>query len=220
MGFLKFLKRSKEERLEAPIEDLDVPPMPPTGLKDEFPPMPKLELIREESEEVPAESEPYYEPEENAPSFGTKLKGQEMEEQIEEPIPFGEIPKPPEMPSFEKKTKLQTPAFKKPAAPEISKKPKIFPADRLERAAVKEERKILRHETAPSRTIFVEVEKFREIRGHIRIIKEDLRNSDEALLRLQDMKEIKDKEFDKWQKAVEDLQKKMIFMDKTLFKGD
>ena len=189
MGFLKFLKKSKEDKLKMPFEeDLDIPPPPPISVK-EFPPMPK--------------------PEEKIPSFPDLG-------QIEEPMLPDEIEEPPKIPKFEE---ISRPVLKPilPPMPEIKLTP---PQERMERMAVREGRKVLRHEAAPLKPIFVRVDRFKEIRRDINIIKNDLKNSDEALIKLQDMRVGEDKEFDKWRKSMEDIQKKLIFVDQTLFKGD
>ena len=47
----------------------------------------------------------------------------------------------------------------------------------------------------------------------------DLRKSEEALMKFENIKNAKDKSFDKVKSSLEDLQKKLIFIDKTLFKG-
>ena len=52
------------------------------------------------------------------------------------------------------------------------------------------------------------------------MIKGDLKKSDEMLLNLIKSREGKDKEFEKWHAVMEDIQKKLIFIEKTLFKGD
>ena len=202
MGFLKFLKKSKEDKLEMPFEeDLDMPPSPPVlSSKERLPPMPDLEM------------KPFSMPEEETPS---SIDLEPMETEIPE-----EIPKPPEprLPRFEEKVKpAHLPRHNQPP---IHKERHISPLERMERYAVREERKILRHEAAPLKPIFVRIEKFKEIKRSSGIIRNDLRNADEVLAKLQAMKGDKDKEFSKWQKTIEDIQKKMIFIDKTLFKGD
>ena len=52
------------------------------------------------------------------------------------------------------------------------------------------------------------------------MIRSDLRKSEEALLKLEQMKGAKDRSYDKFKASLDDLQKKLIFIDKTLFKGD
>ena len=63
-------------------------------------------------------------------------------------------------------------------------------------------------------------EKFKEIRRGINVARNDLKKAGEVLMKLMDMKDVKDKEFNKWKGTMEDIQKKMVFIDKNLFKGD
>jgi len=199
VGFLKFLKKSKQDKLEMPMdEDLDMPPPPPIGMKENLPPMPKFD------------EKPFSIPEEKITTLPDL-------EPIEPEISDEELPKPPEMPRFEKKSELVTPPKIIPPMPKI--KP-ISPIEKMERVAMREGRGVLRHEEVPSKPIFLGVEKFKEIRRGINVARNDLKNAGEVLMKLMDMKDVKDKEFNKWKGTMEDIQKKMVFVDKNLFKGD
>ena len=200
MGFLKFLKKSKEDKLEMPFEeDLDMPPPPPMSSKEQFLPMPDFEL------------KPFSIPQEKTPN---PLDLEPMEPEIPE-----EISKPPEprLPRLEEKVKIIHPSRSQMS---MHKERHISHLERMEREAVREEKRVLRHEAAPLKPIYMGVENFKEIKRSSGIIRNDLRNADEVLAKLQAMKGDKDKEFSKWQKTMEDIQKKIIFIDKTLFKGD
>ena len=70
------------------------------------------------------------------------------------------------------------------------------------------------------KTIYVRVDNFKATLGSINIVRSDLRKSEEALTKLENIKSSKDKSFDKIKSSLDDLQKKLIFIDKTLFKGD
>ena len=71
-----------------------------------------------------------------------------------------------------------------------------------------------------ARTIYVKVDKFKAALGCINIVRSDLRKSEEALAKLENIKQSKDKSFDIAKSYLDDLQKKIIFIDKTLFKGE
>ena len=51
-------------------------------------------------------------------------------------------------------------------------------------------------------------------------MRSDLKKSEEVLNKLEGIKNSKDKSFDKMRASLDDLQKKLIFIDKTLFKGE
>ena len=48
----------------------------------------------------------------------------------------------------------------------------------------------------------------------------NLRKSEEALAKMESIKSAKDKSFDKIRASLDDLQKKLVYVDKILFKGD
>ena len=48
----------------------------------------------------------------------------------------------------------------------------------------------------------------------------NLKKSEEALMKMESIKNAKDKSFDNVKSSLEDLQRKLIFVDKTLFKGE
>ena len=66
--------------------------------------------------------------------------------------------------------------------------------------------------------IFVKVSQFRGILSEISTIKRDLKTVDESLLKLNEIEANRDKILEKWHGIMTDLQKKVIFIDKTLFK--
>lgn len=202
MGFLKFLKKSKKDKLELPIdEDLDMPPPPPITSK-EFPTMPKFEEKTMSS------------PENKLPNF--------PDLELNEPKMPNELPEPPQLPEVEEKIEMPVVRTKPSVMPEI-KKPKLtdpIDIDKKEIQAIKESKAVLEHEPVPLKPIYIKIEKFKEIKKSSGIIKNDIKNNEDILAKLHDIKSEKDKEFDKWSKTLDDIQKRLIYVDKTLFKGD
>ena len=194
MGFLKFLSKKKELQ-----EELDIPPPPPPGAEDlgltsigeEIPPPPPLD-------------------EEGLPPF----PGPEERE---------ELPPLPEMPEFEEEfaeeeaklqeltqlpRKAETPNSRSPPLPpraEVSQKPLAPPQPRIDV-----------QEAVP---IFVRANQFKDVLKGINIVKVNLKKSDDVLLRLDDLENSKEREFTKWRSEMEDIQNKIMFIDKILFKG-
>jgi hypothetical protein len=232
VGFLKFLKRdkSKEPSLDLEnLDDLDMPPLPPeAGEKDfgsvekEFPELPELPEMPETEETFPEIKEKPI-PELEVPS--------------EKPVP--EL-KTPSMPEFPKPMEARKPKFPRPRPlfgvqkprpvadeqqlppkPEI-KVPKkaaleIKPYERMERAAVREEQAVLRHKEA-KKAIFIRVDRFRDILTGTYTIRNNLKTAEQSIVKLNEIDANRNKVLEKWGNVMADMQKKLIFIDKTLFK--
>ncbi len=199
MGFLKFLSKKKELQ-----EELDIPPPPPPGAEDLG-----LTSIGEELPPPPPSDE------EGLPPF----PGPEERE---------ELPPLPEMPEFEEEfaeeeaklreftslpPKAESQASELPPLPpraeaslKISQKPLAPPQPRMDI-----------QEAMP---IFVRANQFKDILKGINVVKVNLKKSDDVLLRLDDLENSKEREFTKWRSEFEDIQNKIMFVDKILFKGD
>ncbi|MBI2658090.1 hypothetical protein HYX08_05350 [Candidatus Woesearchaeota archaeon] len=212
---MKFLKREPKKGLD----ELDLPPEPPPleGFDENIPELPDFQDFNEKlsAPEMPkfdfSQKEPNYD---EMPDFGKE--GPEMpglpameEEPMQgpEPAPQTAAPMPQPMP-------VQQPF------PEQSPEPVSsddFP--RIERRLFSHEKRILR-EMPSGKTIYVRIDKFKATLGNINLVRSDLRKSEEALMKLENIKNSKDKSFDKVRASLDDLQKKLIFVDKTLFKGE
>lgn len=64
---------------------------------------------------------------------------------------------------------------------------------------------------------FIDINDFRSILSNIGYIKGKLKESSDVLERLNDTKLEEDKAFEKWRLELEDVQRKMLFIDKSLF---
>ena len=63
------------------------------------------------------------------------------------------------------------------------------------------------------------VDKFRNVLRNISEIRGSLKVSNEVLSKLNEIDANAEKDFEKWKNVMTDLQKKLVFVDKTLFKG-
>ena len=215
MGFLKFLKREKKEALD----ELDLPPAPPPleGFEEvpELPELPEFPELPEISAEPKFEfPEPESTSEEKIPEF---LSFPEFEEKLPEPLapvsaPITPISAPPIPETMPQPIEPEQPTVETRFAT-TETYPKI--AGRL---FAKEKRFL--HERPTGKTIYVRVDKFKATLGSINMARSDLRKSEEALARLENIKNTKDRSFDKVKTSLDDLQGKFIFIDKTLFEGD
>ena len=169
-----------------------------------------------------------------------ELDLESMENLDAPPIPPGleekgmeKLPEMPEVPKSEKslpgrKEKL-VPELKLPSMQEYPKpgweEPKVelpgtMPAKEIEpyeSAIVVEEKPVQKRREAGG-PIFVKVNEFRGILSEISTIKRDLKTTDQSLLKLNEIEANRDKILAKWHDIMVDLQKKVIFIDKTLFK--
>jgi len=103
--------------------------------------------------------------------------------------------------------------------PNPSYRGKASTYQRAESRAFKEEKSMLghRHSKGP---IFVRVERFKGIIGSTSLIKNSLKTAEQTSAKLAEIDESRERAFEKWQGIMLDLQKKFLFIDKTLFKGD
>ena len=208
MALFKFLRRGKKQILE----DLDMPPAPPLEDFDKWIEPPKFPSFDEERIFTQKDELPEFEfPEEkfDADELPELPSMPEMEEG-----PATNAPSNP-MPDFsvaqERESVVQEEPFR-PKLMDIPPKaggPKLFSKGET----------VLR-DRQTGRTIYVRVDRFKATISGINIIRNDLKKSQEALAKLENIKHEKEKSFDKIKSSLDDMQKKLIFIDKTLFKGD
>ena len=224
MGFLKFLKREKRES----FDELDLPPAPPLlgnqtesagyGFEEnmpELPEFPELEKI----------SAPDGMPE--MPKFEFPEEEMGKEEMPEFPA-FPEIEESPSAYPAPARAPMTEPSIPQPMTSRpmpVSEAPEeeqpmpsnIYP--KMGRRLFAQEKRLLR-ERPNVRTIYVRIDDFKSTLGSISMARGDLKKSEEALAKLENIKSAKDKSLDRAKNLLDDLQKKLIFVDKTLFKGE
>ena len=220
MGFFKFLNKKKEDK---GLDDLDLPPAPPSeGLDDKIPDFP----------EFPEINAPIDDKEFNKGfkfDFGEK-EGPNLSQMPSIPNKEENLPDFPKFPDAEEDQQVQQARIEKSASDYIPEfKPAIqMPAEEPQQEeqvhpiSLKPARRLFRQErqmTHP-KEIYIRVDKFKATIDNIGVIRSSLRNSDEALMKLENIKNAKDRSFDKFKSSLDDLQKKLIFIDKTLFEGE
>ncbi len=67
--------------------------------------------------------------------------------------------------------------------------------------------------------IYMEVDKYRDILEEMSSIKDSIKAADNALQKLYELKDNRDKEIGRWHARMEDIQRKLNFLDKSLFEG-
>lgn len=68
--------------------------------------------------------------------------------------------------------------------------------------------------------LFIKMNKYKSVIKNINSIKKDFQTSKNALLKLEEIKGGEDKEFESWKHGLEDIRKKLSFIDKNLHKGN
>ena len=242
MGFFKFLKRDDKRGSEA---ELDLPPAPPPleGFEDDknanLPEFPQISAPKEDDFKLDFpeyDKMPDMGKDEDMPEFPS------LGDLDKEPAPNMNMPQAQKMvPAFSQAPPMPKPEqFRQPVASAQEPMPKqdYFdqapeqhaedlnqPSDRQENVEIPSPAHQPKHKW-PDRTIksggslYVRVDKFKTALDHISAIRGDLRKSEDDVIKLESLKHEKDKSFDKFKLSLDDLQKKLIFVDKTLFKGE
>ena len=214
MGFLKFLKRDKTKNLDMDLDNFDVPPMPPgpPGMGEKgFESLPELPDF---DGAVPGMEE------KQKPISDIKIPLQQMgarEPVLRQPESF----KPIEdmKTDFEMEPEEPMPQIEEEYHEREPKPRRASPYERFSRGAVTEEKGILEHKDAKG-PIFMRVDKFRSVLRNISEVRGSLKVSNEILSRLNEIDANAEKGFEKWKNVMADLQKKLVFVDKTLFKNN
>jgi len=68
--------------------------------------------------------------------------------------------------------------------------------------------------------VFVKIDEYSDILDMMADIKEKLNNAKVVLNNLEELKEREDSEIDSWRSSVEEIEKKIQFVDHTLFEPD
>lgn len=134
------------------------------------------------------------------------LTGKKKEKTIEVPPAPPSADELPELPSVKD-------------VPELKPKPEIPSIESIEKEAVEEvdEELAERGELVVKKPVFVTFESFRDMMDELALVKNILKENEDTLTRVSEFKEDEDKEFKKWQAQISDIQKKLIYADKTLF---
>ncbi len=217
MGFLKFLKREKRQD----VNELDLPPEPPPleGFEDkhdfDFPEIKVPDDFDLSKFDVPDEDEK--DDSDYVPKM-PEVKYKDIRDFPEFPEMMGEPKAPAEPEILPRPLAASSPAAQPMQVAEQKEMPRSEPQHMQRKRLFHHEKDTW--EKPARREVYVRVDKFKAVLDGISMIRSSVRKSDEALMRLESIKSSKDRSFDKVRMSLEDLQKKLIFIDKTLFKGD
>ena len=65
--------------------------------------------------------------------------------------------------------------------------------------------------------IFVKIDEYKDILDTVNLVKGKIREAKELLTELHEIRIREDKEIDQWKANIEEVERKMMFVDKTLF---
>jgi hypothetical protein len=68
-----------------------------------------------------------------------------------------------------------------------------------------------------TKPLFVKADDYKSILGAMSVIKVKIEDSEKILNDLNELKNLKDKSFEKWRTELEDIQRKLLYVDKTLY---
>ena len=91
--------------------------------------------------------------------------------------------------------------------------------DRFEQRAVESQEEVLggREDLTLQKPIFVTLTSYKDMVDEIGLMNNILKESEDTVVRVGEFKEDEDKEFNKWESEIRDIQKKLIYVDKALF---
>ena len=214
VGFLKFLKREKKEDA---LGDIDLPPAPPS-LEDFDKSIPDFSDFGESN----FSAKEGYMQKFDFPDIEDEIPKTDKEKIVQD---FSALPKMEESPimpiDINKPQNMIKPEIPMPQpTPPPKREDVILDAYKKTQSKNSEkERRILR-QSMNTGEVYVRIDKFKATLGSINIIRNDLKRSEEKLIKLENIKNDKDNALDKIKSSMDDLQKKIIFVDKILFKGE
>jgi hypothetical protein len=208
-----FSKKKQQEELELP------PPPPPISegpSELELPPVPSIEDLKED---LPREEEQKPSPKFMGGKIKTRLPPTLDLEDLEKELP----PVPPienlreDLPNLREMgnreiQRLEFPEIKEEEEPgEVT----AGPIEELETEETEEqpERRVVEG------PIYLNVKSFKDTIDNINMIRSKIKESEDYIERINEIKNMKDKYFEQLRTKLEDLQRKSMYIDKSLFEG-
>ncbi len=108
----------------------------------------------------------------------------------------------------------------KPVFPAVAEeKEEVNPIERFEKESMKIEKDELseREDLELHKPIFVKNDLFKSMMDEIGVVGNTLKESEQIISRVGEFKSDEDKEFEKWRSQILDVQRKLIYAEKTLF---
>ncbi len=201
MGFLRFLGRKEERKVD---DELDVPPPPPSSMgmssidSDLNAPFPGDELTSSLSF-----------PKQDSKQQMSQSKGLPSMDDFDFDAPSSRVEMSRPMPEMNMQMPRPAPSQIQPSSFGTMQRP-IIPPD-------------MPAPNAPEqfgRSLYVEVEQFRNMMADLAKTRTDLKRMETVMEHMLVTEANRDKDYAKYRAILNDTQRKLVFIDKTLFKGD
>jgi|SRR3989338_4267604 len=230
MGFLQFLKKDKKAQQ---IDELDLPPVPPSIDGMDMPPVDDLKDMPMPTLDKDMADVSFPDIDKDMPNFDDfkfdEAPMPEIPEPVQEPAPdeLGDIG-----PITAPKEEYMPPAPQEETPPAEVEEPQEEPMMAVQQARQAQQDILQPKEIAPKisapkmapssdkKSVYVKLDDFKRVFAQINSVRSDFRKSDEALVKIEGIKSSKDKSFENLKLNFHELQKRLIFVDKTIFKGE
>ncbi len=221
MGFLKFLQKGKPKSADLPpMQDMDMPPAPPKGsgfsVKDDFASMPSF------SDMPPMDKQDDY----SSDFSDSQDLGRPSYKDYNDELLQDKDYMPPSIPkdagSSYANTQFPEPTSPIAPTPPRKKKSETPSYDRIyqnmEKEALSDERAVLTHKRIAKGPIYIRIDRFKAISEGLGSIRMDAKRASESVESVLVSEESNDRMFDRYKSTLVDIQKKILFIEQTIFK--
>lgn len=201
-------KKQHEEEHDAPSS---LPPLPPLPSEPKIEAAPSMPTVNTTSLSAPKQQShhddvPRFRANDMQERMGKSSAGKSQSQRRALPA-FPDLPSSPQVPSSQSKVSS------------LSARDLKEDFSSFEKRTVSRQRRELNsmHERHVAGPIFIKIDNFRHILGDITDMKNDLGEMEGTVDKMLKIKIEEDKKFAQWQEQLEEIQRKFLFMDKTLF---
>lgn len=206
------------------IMDMDAPKMEMPESHKMAPASEKIEAAPEMEEEIPEppsiEEEPELAPEMPTEEEFTAQKPEfpEVPEAVSEVVPDKIPPLEglPEAPEFKPEEAAET--FAAPSMPKHAM-PRAAPAAQAPATYAAPEEPFEPKKKLMRGPLFIRTDRFKTVLEDIELIKAKFKEEDDLFFRINDIKGVQDQKFEEFKKSLEDIQRKLLFIDRSLFEA-
>ena len=224
-----------------PLPETSLPPLP-SDLPGELPPAPEIKEIKTPKVEMPETPKVEAAEEKIEATLEKEIPdAPAIEEAMPKKKEFEETPKPefPEMPERVSEDVVPDkipPLEGLPEAPEFKTEETAKPRPEPDAPLVTDQpRPVAAPETPPTYTaveepevparkpmrgpLYIRTDRFKQVLEDIELIKAKFKEEDDIFFRIADIKGSQDQKFEDFRKSLEDIQRKLLFIDKSLFEA-
>ncbi len=130
-----------------------------------------------------------------------------------------DMPQAPEMPSFPEMPKEDNMGIEKTISTPSTEEKRTGPNKIINRKFEKVSREEAIHHDLPRGPLFVRMGDYRVILEDVASLKNHINEADNLLVRMNELKNEEDKQFEKWRVQLEDIERKLVYADKILFES-